>query len=436
MVDSFKQAVAASDAPERSSDGQFPSRERRERARSVGERGAEIAPEIAFLVSQGVGPGVLLQAMRIAERCGVGADAALLGEGLVTDEVYYRALARHLRVPYFGGKLAIAAGVDPAPAMASGIATLAPNGLGLRAVVAPRGASVRVLVAAAAAGRLHGGFAISSPQRFNASVRARAGSRVAETAACGLERRDWALSAHAGPSWGQIACVAALALVGTTLWPAAPGVPRAAASIVLWLIFAVWIVVRNLAVAAAGPTRVFAPLGDGDLPVYSIVAPLHREAGMVRKLVRALDAIDYPRAKLDIKLVVERGDRETLAAIAALRLPARYEVVVAPPGKPSTKPRALNVALPAVRGDLVVVYDAEDQPDRDQLRLAAAHFAGDPGLDCLQARLTIDNVEDSWISEMFAIEYATLFDLINPGLAALGLPIALGGTSNHFRGIR
>ena len=34
---------------------------------------------------------------------------------------------------------------------------------------------------------------------------------------------------------------------------------------------------------------------------------------------------------------------------------------------------------------------------------------------------------------MFAIEYATLFDLIDPGLAALDLPIALGGTSNHFR---
>jgi cellulose synthase/poly-beta-1,6-N-acetylglucosamine synthase-like glycosyltransferase len=142
---------------------------------------------------------------------------------------------------------------------------------------------------------------------------------------------------------------------------------------------------------------------------------------------------DYPRAKLDIKLVVERRDGETLAAIASLGLPARYDVIVAPPGKPSTKPRALNVALPAVRGDFVVVYDAEDEPDPDQLRLAAAHFVGDPGLDCLQARLTIDNIQDSWISKMFAIEYAALFDLIDPGLAALGLPIALGGTSNHFR---
>ncbi len=376
VVESFKQAVADGDARERSQDGQDPSRERRGPARRLAERGGEIAPEVAFLASQGVGPGPLLQAMRVAERCGVDADAALLGEGLVAEEVYFRALARHLGVPYFCDRLAIADDVDAAPAIASGIAPLAPNLSGLRAVVAPRGASVRFLVAAAAAGHVQGGFAISSPQRLSAFVRAKAGSRVAEAAACGLERRDASLSAHSGLSWGQIACVAALAPVVTTLLLVAPSVARGAASILLWLIFGAWIVVRNLAVAAAGATRSPAPLADANLPVYSIVAPLYREPHMVGKLVKALDAIDYPRAKLDIKLVVERRDEDTLTAIASLGLPARYDVIVAPPGAPSTKPRALNVALPALRGDFVVVYDAEDEPDPDQLRLAAAQFAG------------------------------------------------------------
>ncbi|MGD0642705.1 MAG: hypothetical protein ABSC22_18350 [Roseiarcus sp.] len=294
VVDSFKQAVAAGDAPERSQGGHVPARERRDRARSVGERGVEIAPEIAFLASQGVGPGMLLQAMRTAERCGVSADAALLGEGLLPEEVYYRALARHLGVPYCCGELAIAGGVDPAPAIASGFARLAANDLNLRAVVAPRGRAIRFLVAAAASGRLQGGFAISSPQRLAAFVRAKAGSQVADTAAHALERRDRALSAHSGLSWGQVACVATLAVAGTTLEFAAPGAPSATISVALWLTFAAWIIVRNLAVAAAGSTRAFAPLADFDLPVYSIVAPLYREAGMVRKLVGALDAIDYP----------------------------------------------------------------------------------------------------------------------------------------------
>src|SRR5205823_10719065 len=66
-------------------------------------------------------------------------------------------------------------------------------------------------------------------------------------------------------------------------------------------------------------------------------------------------------------------------------------------------------------------------------RLAASAFAADRRLDCLQARLTIRNSDDSWLAKLFAAEYAVLFDLINPGLCALDLPIALGGTSNHFR---
>ncbi len=131
--------------------------------------------------------------------------------------------------------------------------------------------------------------------------------------------------------------------------------------------------------------------------------------------------------------MAEADDAATLAAIRALNLPPPYEIIVAPPGQPRTKPRALNIALPAVRGEFLVVYDAEDVPDPDQLRLAAARFAADPGLDCLQARLTVENSGAAWLSHMFALEYAALFDLINPGLAALDLPIALGGTSNHFR---
>ena len=139
-------------------------------------------------------------------------------------------------------------------------------------------------------------------------------------------------------------------------------------------------------------------------------------------------------AKLDVKIVAEAGDAETLGALREVRLPAYCEVIIAPPGKPQTKPRALNIALPFCRGSLLVIYDAEDEPQPQQLREAAAAFAEAPdNVVCLQARLSIDNCDDSWLAAMFAMEYAALFDVINPGLAALGLQFPLGGTSNHFR---
>jgi cellulose synthase/poly-beta-1,6-N-acetylglucosamine synthase-like glycosyltransferase len=51
----------------------------------------------------------------------------------------------------------------------------------------------------------------------------------------------------------------------------------------------------------------------------------------------------------------------------------------------------------------------------------------------VQARLTIDNTADSWLARMFTAEYAGLFDVFLPGLAAWRLPLPLGGSSNHFR---
>jgi cellulose synthase/poly-beta-1,6-N-acetylglucosamine synthase-like glycosyltransferase len=88
----------------------------------------------------------------------------------------------------------------------------------------------------------------------------------------------------------------------------------------------------------------------------------------------------------------------------------------------------------AAQGTLLTVFDAEDRPDPYQLRLAAARFAtASPRVACLQARLAIDIHWRNPLSLLLAIEYAALFDVLNTGTAALRLPLALGGTSNHFR---
>jgi cellulose synthase/poly-beta-1,6-N-acetylglucosamine synthase-like glycosyltransferase len=135
-----------------------------------------------------------------------------------------------------------------------------------------------------------------------------------------------------------------------------------------------------------------------------------------------------------VKFVVEHDDPETAAALREAPLRPYCEIVVAPPGEPRTKPRALNVALPFLRGELVAVYDAEDIPERDQLRKAAALFArSDEKLACLQASLCVHNGARNWMTALFAIDYALLFLVFNKGVSAAGLPFFLGGTSNHFR---
>ena len=128
---------------------------------------------------------------------------------------------------------------------------------------------------------------------------------------------------------------------------------------------------------------------------------------------------------------MEADDVETRAALLAQEKLAHCEILVVPPGGPRTKPNALTYALSFVRAEYVVVFDAEDRPERDQLRKAVAAFRERPSLGCVQARLAPDNAE-SWFSRMFILEYAANFEIFLPALASFGVPLPLGGTSNHF----
>ena len=177
-----------------------------------------------------------------------------------------------------------------------------------------------------------------------------------------------------------------------------------------------------------------AALDDASLPVYSILVPLYREAHMVARIAAALKALDYPAAKLDIKIVLEQDDCETIAAAKALHLDGRFEILTVPASTLRTKPRACNYAARFMRGAYAVIYDAEDVPEPDQLKKVVAAFrAAPPEVACFQARLNVYNAEDNWLTRMFALEYAAWFDFLLPGLGELGIPIPLGGTSNHFR---
>lgn len=138
---------------------------------------------------------------------------------------------------------------------------------------------------------------------------------------------------------------------------------------------------------------------ETDLPVYTLLVPLYREASVVPRLLAALEGLDYPRPKLDAKLLLEADDDETIRALNACALPAWCEIVTVPDGLPKTKPRALNHGLARARGTLVTIFDAEDMPQPDQLRRAAAAFRDAPSeVACFQARLAWYNWTDSWFT--------------------------------------
>ncbi|MFP4380204.1 MAG: glycosyltransferase family 2 protein [Candidatus Sumerlaeia bacterium] len=182
-----------------------------------------------------------------------------------------------------------------------------------------------------------------------------------------------------------------------------------------------------------------AELNDSELPLYTLLFPVYKEAAILPQLLESIEHLDYPADKLDVKILLEQDDLETRKAIGALKLPAHVEAVVVPEGEPRTKPRACNYGLEKARGEFLVVYDAEDRPDGDQLKKAVAAFRkldrkrqGEK-IVCLQAHLDYYNMDENLLTKWFTLEYAAWFGLYLPGLYGLGSPIPLGGTSNHFR---
>lgn len=198
------------------------------------------------------------------------------------------------------------------------------------------------------------------------------------------------------------------------------------------------IALRVRALPHATPPRLRRPAAadPDDLPVYSVLVALYREREMVPQLLAALGRLQWPRDKLDVKLICEEDDGETLGALSSLRLRPWIEVVRVPAAMPRTKPKALAYALPLCRGEFVTLFDAEDRPHPEQLREAWRHFrASDDALACVQAPLVIANRSAGPLALMFAFEYAGLFRCLLPDLAARGEVLPLGGTSNHFRGL-
>lgn len=175
-------------------------------------------------------------------------------------------------------------------------------------------------------------------------------------------------------------------------------------------------------------------LDERELPRYTVLVPVFREANIVGQLIRNLGGLDYPTEKLEVLILIEEEDHETRDAVLTSNPPPHFRIVTIPKGQPQTKPRACNVGLYFATGDLLVIYDAEDTPDPDQLKKAVVAFrrGGDETV-CVQASLNYFNDRENALTRMFTLEYSYWFDYMLAGLDLGDLPIPLGGTSNHFR---
>ncbi|GAA1492138.1 glycosyltransferase [Curtobacterium herbarum] len=265
---------------------------------------------------------------------------------------------------------------------------------------------------------------------------------VADAAANELHDRNPTLSARVVFSRTQKLTGGALLLIAiacAVVWPAPTGIAALTAASLVFLAgtgfkFVVATQGARYDVVERITDTEVAALDDADLPTYTVLVPVFREANIVAQLIDNLGGLDYPVHKLEVIILTEEEDQETRDAIASANPPPHFRVISVPKGHPQTKPRACNVGLYVATGDFLVIYDAEDTPDPDQLKKALIAFArGGESTVCVQAALNYFNARENVLTRMFTLEYSYWFDYMLAGLDHSSLPIPLGGTSNHFR---
>lgn len=398
-------------------------------------------PEFAALAALGFSKPLLATLSERSRRNGTSIESELLHCGQIDEVAYYGAMARYLRLPF-------KAEIDPSsindmPGLDSQLQRpiqirINHRFLPPQVAIVPEATRLSDLRASLSTmPQLGQGLAITTPSAIRRAVWQTGGMRRVRETISGLFDRHPAFSARVVLSGNQgfYAGLWFAALVSALI--VMPVETLLVLHILLSLIYFASLGLRFAAFtrqqfAGPGPAALQPPK-DG-LPCYTVMVALYREAAVAEQPIASLVRLDWPPSLLDIKLVCEADDQETIAALKALK-PARYfEIVEVPLAAPRTKPKALTYALAAARGEFLAVYDAEDRPHPQQLREAHARFrASPPELACLQAPLIITNARDSWISALFSLEYSGLFRGLLPMLARREMPLPLGGTSNHFR---
>ena len=156
-----------------------------------------------------------------------------------------------------------------------------------------------------------------------------------------------------------------------------------------------------------GRTESPAPLADADLPYVSmLIAAYNEESEIERRLLNAM-SLDYPSDKYEVVIAADgcTDDTPHLVRQMAARFPGRIRLLNYTENR--GKATVLNEAFDMLKGDIVVLSDANTAMREDSLRRLVAWFAlPDVGVVCGRLVMTDpatgDNVDSMyWKYETF-----------------------------------
>ena len=368
------------------------------------------------------------EAVGLAEQWGVRLGDAIMSRDWIHPSAYYQGIAYHFELPFVD---LIKAPPDPALLFAADAdayvrtLTMPWRRRDGQLIIATADPSPETVLFARQRWGAELQFAVVSKFDIVWAVQTSFADAFSHTAVFDLAEHDPEMSARTVMSQAQVVFSYIMITIVLASFAYAPIATLIALNIIVSIFYLGNFLFKGLLVAAGGARSnewnfeieiAARNLRDEELPVFTVLVPMFREGKVLPRLAQSLRALDYPLGKLDIKIVLEASDTDTIEQARQLGLEGVFEVIRVPPSQPQTKPKACNFALRFARGEYLVIYDAEDQPEPDQLRKVVATFQRSaPEVACLQCRLNYYNASENWLSRMFTLDYSLWFDLVLPG---------------------
>lgn len=178
--------------------------------------------------------------------------------------------------------------------------------------------------------------------------------------------------------------------------------------------------------------RVFAPPRRS----FTLLLPARHEEEVIGDTIQRVVELRYPRALVQALVVIEAGDHGTIARVeqklAELRAQGVGNVrLITFDDPPINKPHGLNVGLRHAAGEVVTIFDAEDEPHPDILSAVNTVMERE-GAPVVQCGVQLMNYDDRWFSVWNVLEYFFWFKSRMHYHAAVGM-VPLGGNTVFIR---
>jgi cellulose synthase/poly-beta-1,6-N-acetylglucosamine synthase-like glycosyltransferase len=166
---------------------------------------------------------------------------------------------------------------------------------------------------------------------------------------------------------------------------------------------------------------------------FTILLPARHEENVYRETIQKIYDLNYPKELMQIIAICREDDpgtiAEALAKIKELHDPNVQLLIFN--DKPINKPHGLNLALQTAHGDVVTIFDAEDEPHPDILNIINTTML-DEDVDVVQSGVQLMNHNTRWFCFLNVLEYFFWFKSSMHFFARVGM-IPLGGNTVFVR---